>query len=121
MVVSGTVVVFEGPVLAGGLERGELEYRSKCALCHGIDAKGDGPFATQIITAPANLTQLAKRNGGIFPEGAVNETIDGTKQVEAHGPRDMPVWGYKYGGGSYRGQKTRQQALIDYLRRIQEK
>lgn len=121
MVVSGAVVAFEGPALAVGLERGEIEYKSKCAVCHGIDARGDGPFATQLKTAPADLTQLAKRNGGIFPEGTVREKIDGTKEVEAHGPRDMPVWSYKYGGGNDRGRKTRQEALINYLHRIQEK
>jgi mono/diheme cytochrome c family protein len=118
VVISGAALVFVGPVSAGGLERGELEFRSKCAACHGLDAKGDGPFATQIITAPADLTQLAKRNGGIFPEAAVKETIDGIKDVAAHGPRDMPVWGIRYRVG--RGEKTRIEALVDYLRRIQQ-
>lgn len=120
VVGSGAVLVSGGPVLAEEFDRGKIEYASKCAVCHGLDAKGDGPFARQLKTAPADLTQLAKRNGGVFPEGTVNETIDGTKDVEAHGPRDMPIWSYKYGGGNYPGRKTRQQALIDYLRHIQE-
>ena len=66
-------------------------------------------------------SRLAKRNGGVFPENAVNETIDGRKEVEAHGPRDMPVWGYRYMRGDDVARKTRQQALIDYLRRMQER
>ena len=123
MVILGIVVVFQpqGRVWAKDLDRGELEYRSRCGVCHGVDAKGNGPLATQLKTPPADLTQLAKRNGGIFPEDAVKETIDGRKEVEAHGPRDMPVWGYRYVHGNDVGQRTRQQALIDYLRRVQEK
>ena len=99
--------------------RGESQYMQRCATCHGVDAKGNGPLAAELITSPADLTRLAKRNGGIFPENAVNEKIDGRRQVEAHGPRDMPVWGYRYGRGY--GRKTRLQALTDYLRQIQEK
>lgn len=123
MVILGIVVLFQpqGRVWAKDPDRGELEYRSRCGVCHGVDAKGDGPLATQLKTPPTDLTQLAKHNAGIFPEGAINETIDGTKEVEAHGPRDMPVWGYRYVHGDDVGRRTRQQALIDYLRRIQEK
>ncbi len=120
MIAFGAVVTVVRPVLAEEFDRGRLEYTSKCAVCHGIDAKGRGPLATQLTTAPADLTQLAKRNGGNFPEATINEKIDGTKEVEAHGPRDMPVWGYKYGAGNHPGRKTRQQALIEYLRRIQQ-
>jgi len=101
--------------------RGELEYMQRCAGCHGVDAKGNGPFATQLITSPADLTRLAKRNGGIFPENTVNEKIDGRQEVQAHGQRDMPVWGYRYGLTYDVGRKTRQQLLIEYLRQIQDK
>lgn len=123
MVILGIVVVFQpqGWVWAKDPDRGWLEYRSKCGVCHGVDAKGDGPLATQLKTPPPDLTRLAKRNGGVFPEDAVKETIDGRKDVEAHGPRDMPVWGYRYVHGDDFKQKTRQQVLVDYLRSIQEK
>lgn len=121
IVFSGTILIFQGPLWAKEWDRGEIEYKSKCAVCHGTDAKGNGPFAAQLKTAPADLTKLAKKNGGVFPQSAVEQTIDGKKQVEAHGPRDMPVWGYRYMGGGDAARKTRQQALIDYLKRIQEK
>jgi len=124
MVFSGTFLVFQGPVWAKDWDRGEIEYKSRCAVCHGIDAKGNGPLAAQLKTAPADLTRLAKKNEknrGVFPQSAVNEIIDGRQEVEAHGPRDMPVWGYQYRPGEQAGQKTRQGALLDYLNRIQEK
>jgi mono/diheme cytochrome c family protein len=123
IVLSGTVVLSQpqGQVWAKDLDRGEREYLSRCAACHGVGAKGNGPLATQLKIAPTDLTRLAERNGGIFPQSAVNEKIDGRQEVEAHGLRDMPVWGYRYMRGDDIGRKTRQQALIDYLRRIQEK
>lgn len=68
---------------------------------HGSAAKGDGPMADQLGTAPAGLTQLAKKNGGIFPINAVYEKIDGRQEVKAHGSREMPVWGYRYAPFSY--------------------
>lgn len=110
-----------GQVWAKDFDRGEMEYLSKCAACHGVGAKGNGPLATQLKIAPADLTRLAARNGGVFSQSAVIEKVDGRQEVEAHGPRDMPVWGYWYMRGDDVGRRTRQQALIDYLRRIQEK
>ncbi len=40
-----------------------------------------------------NLTELSKKNNGIFPFTRVYETIDGTLQIRGHGPKDMPIWG----------------------------
>src|SRR5262245_55664592 len=91
-------------VSAQGWDRDKIAYQSKCAVCHGMDAKGDGSLAGQVKTAPTDLTQLSKRNGGLFPEAEVNKTIDGRREVEAHGPRDMPVW--SYGFSSAIGQKN---------------
>jgi mono/diheme cytochrome c family protein len=123
IVFSGTVLLShpQGQMWAKDLDRGEREYLSRCAACHGVGGKGNGPLATQLKIAPTDLTRLAELNGGTFPQSAVNEKIDGRQEVEAHGPRDMPVWGYRYMRGDDIGRKTRQQALIDYLRRIQEK
>ena len=123
-VFTGAILVFQGPALAKDWDRGQIEYKSRCAVCHGVDAKGDGPLAAQLKTAPADLTRLAKKNEknrGVFPQSAVKEIIDGRQDVEAHGPRDMPVWGYQYRPGEQAGQKMRLDALIDYLNRIQEK
>lgn len=71
---------------------GEL-YRRYCASSHGVEGHGDGPLAASLNQKPADLTTLAKRNGGKFDEAAVMMTIDGRLLVSQHGPRDMPVWG----------------------------
>jgi hypothetical protein len=42
-------------------------------------------------TPPTDLTVLARKNGGIFPDATVAEFIDGQRDVLAHGQRSMPV------------------------------
>jgi len=39
-------------------------FRTYCASCHGTSARGDGPLADSMRRRPANLTEIAKRNGG---------------------------------------------------------
>lgn len=41
----------------------------------------------------ADLTVLAKSNNGVFPFDRVYQIIDGRQVLEAHGSREMPVWG----------------------------
>jgi len=77
---------------------GKYEYEARCAVCHGLSGKGDGPFAPLLersIGMP-DLTGLSKKNGGVFPFMRVYETIDGTAKLMAHGPSDMPIWGRQY-------------------------
>jgi len=69
------------------------DFHFRCAVCHGISGKGDGPMARAIKINPPDLTQIAKRNGGLFPEGRVFRTISGLGMPISHGTRDMPVWG----------------------------
>lgn len=68
-------------------------YNQYCAVCHGTTGKGDGPAAVALKKAPTDLTQLAKKNGGKFPEAKVSHYISGQETVAAHGTRDMPIWG----------------------------
>ena len=86
------------------------------------------------MTRPANLTILAKKNGGVFPSRRVHEIIDGRQEVAAHGPRTMPIWGMFFqvdvpdvpdeatGITNYRETTVsdRIQALIDYLKTLQD-
>jgi mono/diheme cytochrome c family protein len=46
---------------------GSEMYREYCAACHGVSGKGNGPAAPALKTTPTDLTQLAARNGGVFP------------------------------------------------------
>ncbi len=66
-------------------------FRAYCAPCHGIDAKGDGPAGAALKKAPADLTQLSRKYGPGFPTFRVKRVILGAG--EAHGSREMPVWG----------------------------
>jgi hypothetical protein len=75
------------------LELGERDFINYCAACHGVGAKGDGTIGEYLTLAVPDLTELAKRNGGKFPEERVSEVIDGRVEVKVHGMRDMPVWG----------------------------
>lgn len=50
-------------------------------------------MADVLRTAPPDLTRLARRNGGRFPLRRVLEIIDGRRLPDAHGPREMPIWG----------------------------
>lgn len=73
--------------------RGPDLYKAYCAVCHGADAKGDGPMASELKTPPPDLTQLAVRRGGMFPREEVRRIISGEGTKGAHGTREMPVWG----------------------------
>ena len=112
---------------------GKREYESNCAVCHGMRGKGDGPYAGFVQTKRGlDLTDIQKRNGGIFPLLQILETIDGRREVAAHGMRDMPIWGRDYlarAKSDYtdvpydaeRYVETRIVALADYLFRLQAK
>lgn len=69
-------------------------YKEYCAVCHGADAKGGGPMAAALKTAPADLTRISARNNGMFPLAKVRRIISGEEALPGgHGTRQMPVWG----------------------------
>lgn len=103
---------------------GRALFQHYCASCHGWEAKGDGPVARYLATPPADLTRIAARRDGVFPEEEIGEYIDGRRLVGAHGTREMPVWGRIFGKDL--PPVTREveidihlRMLIDYLRSIQ--
>jgi mono/diheme cytochrome c family protein len=117
-----------------GAELGRHEFDMNCAICHGIDARGGGPMRPFLARVPADLTSLARRNGGVFPKDAVAELIDGRATAEPgpHGTREMPIWGNVYREQSdyqMRGMpfpsdwtvRGRILALTDYLSTLQQR
>ncbi len=112
----------EAPDLSGA----EL-YQQFCASCHGVKAHGDGPVASSLKAKVPDLTRIATRSGGTFPAEQVRQTIDGQEPRNAHGPRDMPVWGWDLyamkGEDAARRQRVAELVarLVDYLRSIQRK
>lgn len=111
---------------------GKLEFEVHCAICHGMDAKGNGPYVSSLKVAPSDLTLIARNNAGVFPADRIIGVIDGRAQIASHGSRDMPIWGNRYATGAaehFAGSPYDQEAyirgrvliLVDYLRRIQQK
>jgi mono/diheme cytochrome c family protein len=106
---------------------GEALYRRYCASCHGPNGRGDGPLAETLKRPPADLTELAKRDGGRLDEPKLLSFIDGRRYVKEHGPRDMPVWGDVFDqelkGMLYREYTglLQSRTLADYIKSIQEK
>ena len=62
----------------------------------------------------ADLTGLARQHHGVFPSEEVAAFIDGTRDVLAHGPRAMPVWGMLLHS------RETIRKIVDYLRELQE-
>ncbi|HYN21200.1 MAG TPA: cytochrome c [Thermoanaerobaculia bacterium] len=80
----------------GVAARGRAAFTLYCSSCHGKTGQGDGPLASSLKVAPADLTRLAAANGGKFSADGAYEAIDGRRLVPAHGPSDMPVWGLSF-------------------------
>lgn len=108
---------------------GKREFETRCASCHGLNGKGNGPIADLLRRSPPDLTQLARRNAGILPMDRLYESIMGDA-VLAHGSRDMPVWGMVYRGdaAAYYGEvpydadgyvRSRVLSLLEYIARLQ--
>ena len=104
---------------------GAANFDQYCVVCHGKDAKGTGPLAATLKKKPADLTELAKRNGGTFPGEMVHQVIDGSKPIKGHGGGDMPEWGAAFGRSSDSSNaeavKLRIASLVDYLATKQAK
>ena len=133
VVLAALTLAVQG-ALAAEKSLGQLEYESRCGQCHGATGSGEGWLARFLKQPPATLNRLKRDNGGVFPFDHVYQVIDGRKEVQVHGPRDMPVWGGVYrseSGSAYRPDlgpyladdgivRARILAVIEYLSRLQE-
>lgn len=128
--LGGIVLLAALPAAAGegtdkdlGTIAGSFTYKTYCAVCHGAGGKGDGPLSENLRFRPLDLTLIARRNGGSYPEETVFRIIDGRKPVKGHGGPDMPVWGdaFKNAESGFREDavKERIQGLVDFLKTIQ--
>ena len=119
----------------GKVDIGKAEYTEKCAVCHGPEGRGNGGVGELLKKAPTDLTLLARKNGGVFPALRIYQVIDGREVIQAHGEREMPIWGNDYRAENTRAAdyyvdmpydmemfvRARVTALMDYLYRIQSK
>jgi mono/diheme cytochrome c family protein len=82
------------PIAPTSMASGEEMYTAYCASCHGKDGRGNGPAASAFKTPPTNLTVLKAKNNGKYPDMDVMSVLQwGPKTTNAHGSKDMPVWG----------------------------
>ena len=120
-VLTASVMLAPGLVTAAAAQEykqnthGSEVFRTYCASCHGTTARGDGPLASAMNRKPSNLTEIAKRNGGLYPTELVFKVIDGRQAVRGHGGPDMPVWGDVFTRSRDAGDAERVKAVIESL------
>ena len=69
---------------------GDQLYKEFCAVCHGIDGKGNGPAASALKAPPTDLTQFSRRNNNKYNDLKMRNIIGNTDAVGASGPADCP-------------------------------
>lgn len=92
---AGEVVIKKAPLKYQHVKTtdGSELYGTICAVCHGLNGKGDGPAAPALEMPMADLTVLSANNNGVYPHKYVEDTISGDTRVIAHGTIEMPIWG----------------------------
>lgn len=112
------------PVKPTSAASGQEMYKTYCAVCHGTDAKGNGPAADALKVPPPDMTTLAERNGGKYPALKVSAIIRGEEVLAAHGSKDMPIWGHLFwsmSGGHEAEVQQRVANLNKYIESLQKK
>ncbi len=122
----GQTTIKKEPIKTTSPGSGEEMFKSYCASCHGVDAKGNGPAAPALKVSPPDLTLLAQRNGGKYPGAHVEAVLRfGAENYPVHGSKDMPVWGpalASISGGLGSGQTAQRiHNLSQYIETLQVK
>lgn len=107
---------------------GKDMFQQYCTSCHGQSGKGDGPAASAMKVPPANLTKLAAKYKGVFPDMEVAEALRAgptpSSNANVHGSETMPIWGQVFralSSSDNAAVELRIHNLVEYLRSIQEK
>ena len=110
------------PSVEAGIDAGRQRFEMNCAICHGLDARGNGPFAELLNVKPPDLTLLSRTRGGDFPFSRIYRRIDGRDLPMAHGTRAMPIWGQrlKREGGDETYVRGRLFEIMLYLESLQQ-
>jgi mono/diheme cytochrome c family protein len=128
------LVLFAATPRAAGTPEARREFVELCSGCHGEDARGNGPDSKNLSKPAPDLTEISRRAGGIFDDKAVYDWIVGLNASDAHGTRDMPIWGdwlmdeemedatsLDAARAAERKVDARVKALVAYLKSIQRK
>jgi mono/diheme cytochrome c family protein len=99
---------------------GKDNFVAYCAVCHGVNGKGNGPAVPALKVMVPDLTTMEKRTGK-FDQIAVERFIAGVDKVPpAHGSQDMPMWGPLFRSqGNETVATLRLKNLAAYLKTIQ--
>lgn len=107
------------------ISEGKNDYEWQCASCHGASGKGDGPMAKILVTPPADLTTIAKSNGGTFPFWRIYRVISGKTKVPGHETFQMPGFWKRFGDQEWEfgllPPHVRILELTHYIESLQEK
>jgi cytochrome c553 len=102
---------------------GRALYQAYCAVCHGPDARGGGPMAASLKVASPDLTRIARRHDGVYPDALVERVISGEERLPGgHGTREMPIWGPIFSQVAWDQDlgRLRIHNLSAYIRRLQQ-
>jgi mono/diheme cytochrome c family protein len=80
------------PVSMPEPQEGAVFFAANCTSCHGANGRGEGPGAAGLSPKPADLTMLARNNGGVFPTARALSYIYGDPE-QGHLARVMPQFG----------------------------
>jgi mono/diheme cytochrome c family protein len=101
---------------------GADEFVRHCALCHGLDGRGDGPLAQAMKIVPTDLTRIAARHKGEFPSAKVADVIRNGGGVLGHGSSAMLAWGLYFSEKHNPAVgRARIAELVRYIQSLQEK
>ena len=104
------------------------DFKRYCSDCHGAEADGHGVDAATTPLPAADLTRIATRNGGVFPQERTVAIIRGDAEVAAHAKAGMVGWAevFRFDGGLSKSPypvdqalDRRIEALADYLAALQ--
>lgn len=109
------------PIQPISTSKGVDLYRQYCAVCHGLEGRGDGPAAAALTTKATDLTQLSRHNKSQFPALHISRIIGGVDGPKAHGTSDMPMWGDAFKSVSMNPEiaQIRVNILVEYLKTLQ--
>ncbi len=71
---------------------GSEYFQAYCTMCHGDKGLGDGHMASKLNSPPADLTKIAQRRNGNFPDAEIASIIYNIENVPGHSLGDMPIW-----------------------------
>lgn len=101
-------------------------YKRNCAVCHGNDGRGGSapPPSSRFIKPAPDLTALAQRHNGKFPEEYVVRVLRSGVKMPDHGRSEMPVWGTIFKATTKSDEAEVNQRIADltaYLKSLQAK